>query len=93
MSNDPKTPANAQCAVESGGLAAFLRNTAAERARDVHAFQEAALSEIHRQNGFDVDDTDRSTSANQVPVSVLTCSDRLNPSSPTPVPPADMLKE
>ena len=82
MSNDPKTPANAQCAVESGGLAAFLRNTAAERARDVHAFQEAALSEIHRQTGFVVDDTDRSTSANQVPVSVLTCSGRLNPSSP-----------
>ena len=25
MSNDPKTPANAQCAVESGGLAAFPR--------------------------------------------------------------------
>ena len=56
MSNDPKTPANAQCAVESGGLAAFLRNTAAERAR--YAVQEAALWEIHRQNGFDVDDTD-----------------------------------
>ena len=49
VQNDPKTPANAQCAVECGGLAAFLRNTAAERARDVHAFQEAALSEIHRQ--------------------------------------------
>ena len=58
MSNDPKTPANAQCAVEPGGLAAFLRNTAAERARDIHAFQEAALSEIHRQTGFDVDDTE-----------------------------------
>ena len=89
MSTDPKTPANAQCAVESGGLAAFLRDTAAERARDVHAFQEAALSEIHRHTGFDVDDTDRSTSANQVPVSVLTCSGRSNPSSSTPVPPAD----
>ena len=38
MSNDPKTSANAQ----------FLRNTAAERARDVHAFQEAAFSEIHK---------------------------------------------
>ena len=85
MSNDPRTSAYAQCAVASGGL----RNTAAERARDVHAFQEAALSEIHRQTGFDVDGTDRSTSANQVPVSVVTCSGRLNPSSPTPVPPAD----
>ena len=74
MSNDPKTSANAQCAVESGGLAEFVRNTAAERARDVHAFQEAALSEIHRQTGFDVDGTDRSTPANQVPVSVVTCS-------------------
>ena len=42
---------------------AFLRDTASERARDVHAFQEAALSEIHRHTGFDVDDTDRSTSA------------------------------
>ena len=89
MSTDPKTPANAQCAVESGGLAAFLRDTAAERARDVHAFQEAALSEIHRHIGFDVDDTDRSTSAHQVPVPVLTCSGRSNPSSSTPVPPAD----
>ena len=89
MSNDPKTSANTQCAVESGGLAEFLRNTAAECAGDVHAFQEAALSEIHRQTGFDVDGTDRSTSANQVPVFVLTCSGRLNPSSPTPVPPAD----
>ena len=79
-----------KCAVEFGGLAEFLRNTAAERARDVHAFQEAAsLSEIHRQTGFDVDGTDRSTSANQAPVSFLTCSGRLNPSSPTPVPPAD----
>ena len=73
MSTDPETPTNAQCAVESGGLAAFLRDTAVERARDVHAFQEAALSEFHRHTGFDVDDTDRSTSANQVPVSVLTC--------------------
>ena len=89
MSTDPKTPANAQCAVESGGPAAFLRNTAAERARDVHAFQEAALSEIQRHTGFDVDDTDRSTSANQVPVSAVTCSGRSNPSSSTPVPPAD----
>ena len=89
MSNDPKTSAKAQCAIESGCLAEFLGNTAAERARDVHAFQEAALSEIHRQTGFDVDGTDRSTSANQVPVSVVTCSGRLNPSSPTPVPPAD----
>ena len=44
MSNDAKTSANAQCAVESGGLAEFLRNTAAERARDVHAFQEADFS-------------------------------------------------
>ena len=89
MSTDPKTPANAQCAVESGGLAAFLRDTAAERARDVHAFQEGALSEVHRRTGFDVDDTDRPTSANQIPVSVLTCSGRWNPSSSTPVPPGD----
>ena len=29
------------------------------------------------------------TSANDFPVSVVTCSGRLNPSSPTPVPPAD----
>ena len=87
-STDPETPANAQCAVESAGLAAFLRDTAAERARGVHAFQEAAVSEVHRHTGFGVDDSDRSTSANKVPVSVLTCSGRPNPSSSTPVPPA-----
>ena len=34
-SNDPETSANAQCAVESGGLAVFLRNTVAERAREM----------------------------------------------------------
>ena len=88
MSTDPETPANAQSAVDSGGLAAFLWDTAAESARDVQAFQEAAFSEFHRHTGFDVHDTDRSTSANQVPVSVLTCSGRTNPSTCTPVPPA-----
>ena len=79
MSTDPKTPAHAQCAVESGGLAAFLRDTAAERARDVHAFQEAVLSEFHRHTGFDFDGLDKSTSANQVPVTVFSCC-RSNPS-------------
>ena len=96
MSVGPKTPAKGhtgkltQDAVELGCLDAFLRDTAAERPRDVQAFQEAVLSEFHRHTGFDVDDTDRS--ANQVPVSVVTCSGRSNPSSSTPVPLAAMLK-
>ena len=64
----------------------FLRDTPAERARDVQAFQEAVLSEFHRHTGFDLDGSDKSTSANQVPVSVLSCSGRSNPSSSTPVP-------
>ena len=72
--------------LKSGSLDAFLRDTAAERARDVQTFQEAFLSAFHRHTGSDVDGSDKSTSANQVPVPVLSCSGRSNPSSFTPVP-------
>ena len=52
-------------------------------------FRKPPFQKSNDKLAFDVDDTDRSTSANQVPVSVVTCSGRLNPFSPTPVPPAD----
>ena len=42
---------------------------------------------------LDLDGSDKSTSANQVPVSVLSCSGRSNPSSSTPVPLAGHAQE
>ena len=82
MSVGPMTPAKAQVAVESGGLDAFLTDTAA-----------AVLSASHRHTGSDVDGSDKSTSANQVPVPVLSCSGRSNSSSFTPVPLAAHVQE
>ena len=85
MSNDPETPAFASVLLN---LVVWLRRLPS--AREMSMFlRKPPFQKSTKQTGFDVDDTDRSTSANQVPVSVLTCSGRLHPSSPTRVPPAD----
>ena len=82
-----------QDAVESSGLDAFLKDTAAERARGCPSLPGSRPS-LNFTDTLALTltvQTNPLQQANQVPVSVLSCSGRSNPTSSTPVPLAGLL--